>query len=221
MKIKVASKLKGKLNISCVPGNFRANDEIDFTKEQVESLDVQGFLNSGLLEFVDKKDEKFRTLTVECKNISRSLLMFSWGSNIRPTQVFFVTNEQSNSKEFKQFVEVGKISLVSKNVEIPIKNKTKEKEVKKSKTIKRISDNAEELSNKAYVVNPNNEKIIKETPKDVYVHNPVKDSNKIPIESPLFDIEEETGGIEFVDKKQAKERLLKTQKSVQMRQKVE
>jgi len=189
MKMKVVSTMKGKLTIPYVYGSYKAGEEVSLTKDQVESSDIQNLLNIGLIEFVDKKDKKAEESLISYKNLTKSILSFSWGSTIRPSQTFFLSNKNAESTEVEQLVKAGKMCKSLKS----------DKET--DKKIKKVSEK------QPYIVNPNKEKTEKIVSKDVHIHVP-----KNIKESSLFEDSEE---LEFVDIKQAKERLAKTKKSLQ------
>lgn len=218
MKLKVSDTLKGKLAIPFVYGDFKAGDPVELNNEQVESTEIQSLIGAGLL-LMDEKAKKIAEVMVEYKNETKTIIMFSWGLTVRPLQKFFIPKKHITSLEVTQFVKNNKISLSEKIIVKEAKEVTKT--VKKSKTIKRInSDSIQDKDEKGvYVVDPNNENLLnKPLPKGVYVHQPGKESKNRGVEAQIQEIDKElSNGVEFVDLKQAKERLIKTQKTIESR----
>lgn len=203
IKMKVSENFKGKLSISDLNRTFKAGDEIEFTKEQLETVEIYNIISTGFIEFLNKKDESKVKPLVKYKNLTKTILNFSFGSSIKPSQTFFLSLKNTESKEVKDFIKEGKIGVVKEDEN-------------KSKTIKRVGAETKTLKNKPYVVNHNEESTKKEIPKGMYVHDPKKGQQKeSSIEQQLAELDERNSdGMEFVDLKQAKERLLKTQKSI-------
>ena len=173
---------------------------------------------------VSKSDKKkIEELMIEFSNESRGILVFSWGLTVRPAQRFFLPKKYAESFEFLQYVRSGKVLAIEKDGEVKKEETPKsQKTEKKSKTIKRIGSDHELEATKngnAYIVNPNGEDLTnKANPKGTYVHNPNKGKVPSSIDEQIAEIDRENdGGLEFVDQKQAKERLIQTKKSIESR----
>ena len=228
MKLNVVETLKGKLSISFLPGSYKAGDLVEVTAEQLEFAETQGLINAGLL-LIDKSElPKGKKKAVEgmseFSNESKGILVFSWGLTVRPAQRFFVPKKHAEGLELLQYIRSGKVLAVNADGEVQKqetpKSEKQEKTEKKSRTIKRVGrDEESESKNGVYVVNPNGEDLVnKANPKGTYVHNPNKGKAPSSIEERIAEIDRENdGGIEFVDQKQAKERLIQTQKSIESR----
>lgn len=227
MKLNVVETLKGRLSISFLPGSYTAGDLVELTLDQLEFAETQGLISAGLL-LIDKSEaskgkKKIKESMVEFSNESKGILVFSWGLTVRPAQRFFVPKKHAESLEVLQYVRSGKVLPVEGNGEVKKEEAPKaQKTEKKSKTIKRIGRDEEveaTENNGAYVVNPNEEDLVnKANPKGTYVHNPNKGKVPSSIEERIAEIDRENdGGLEFVDQKQAKERLLQTKKSIESR----
>jgi len=216
MKMKVVSTMKGKLSLPHLYGDFKAGDEVEFTKEQMETLEVQNVISAGLIEFSDKKDKNISESSHEYKNLTKTILSFSFGLSVRPLQKFYLSTKYLELPEIKQSIRDGKIQSVNFVNNIEVDNK--EAKTKKNKSIKRVGSDV--TKNKPYVVDPNGDSAKKETPKGMYVHNPKKGYNKeASIEQQIAELDERNSeGMDFADVKQAKERLLKTQKAIRSKQ---
>jgi len=210
MKLNVVETLKGKLVLSFLPGSYIAGNVIEVTIDQFEFPETQGLISSGLL-LLDKSEQsksskkKLAESMVEFSNESRGILVLPWGTVVRPSQRFLTTKKQAESLEIVQYIKSGKV--------LPIDDAKNKKIESKSKTIKKIVDD------KVYVVNPNEDKMDnKAVPKGSYVHNPNKGKRASAVEEQISEIDKNSdGGLEFVDQKQAKERLLQMQKSINSR----
>lgn len=225
MKLNVVKTLKGRLSISFLPGSYTAGDLVELTSDQLEFAETQDLISAGLL-LIDKNEaskgkKKIKESMVEFANESKGILVFSWGLTVRPAQRFFIPKKHAESLEVLQYVRSGKVLAVEANGEVKKEAPKTQKAEKKSKTIKRIG--RDEIGategNGAYVVNPNEEDLVNKTsPKGTYVHNPNKGKVPSSIEERIAEIDRENdGGLEFVDQKQAKERLLQTKKSIESR----
>ncbi len=207
MKIVVSPVLKGKFGFSFIYGSFTAGQEIPLTKEQIDSFEVQNALRSGLIQSVGGSAINEQAIT-EYKNISKTIQAFGFGVSARPGQVFIIDSKYNNHSEIQLALKEGRIV---KNEESK-SNKSSKKD-SAPKKIKLVSN-----KNKPYVVDPNSELDNKTNPKGVYIHDPNKNQKNIsPIEKQILDleIEENEDGMNFVDRNQSKEKLLKMSKKIQ------
>lgn len=206
MKIIVSPVLKGKFGFSFIYGSFVAGQEIPLTKEQIDSFEVQNALRSGLIQAIGGSAINEQSIT-KYKNISKTIQAFGFGASARPGQVFVIDSKHNNHSEIQLALKEGRI----------VKNeKGKSKKDSSSKKIKLVSN-----KNKPYIVNPNSELEGKTKAKGVYVHDPNNNQKDLsPIEKQILDLEKEESedGMNFVDRSQSKEKLIKMSKNVQGKQ---
>lgn len=199
MKIKVADSVKGKLNIVGLPGTLLAGQEADLTKEQFLSYQVQGLLKSGVLQSSSYKP----SASSQYKNNTGNKVRMPWGQIIGPNQVFDVELGNASSVHFTNLVKEGFVSLFENS-----KTEEKPKAVKEKKS--KIVDKTPK-SMKDVVAS-------QKPPKDTYIHDPgVK--TKAYVENRIAEIDKDLEEGNFVDKKQARDRLLKMQSSLRNQQK--
>jgi hypothetical protein len=198
MKIKVADSVKGKLSIIGLSKTLLAGQEVDLTKDQFSSHQVQSLLKSGILQSSNYKP----TNNIQFKNNSRNKIRMPWGQFVGPNQVFDVEINNSVTVQFVNLVNEGLVSEFKKQDE---KEEVVVVKEKKNKSVNKAPKDMNKVVSSQKV------------PKDTYIHDPkikTKNSIKNKIEEIDKDLEE---GV-FVDKKQTRERLLRMQKNLRNQQ---
>lgn len=203
MKFKVSSTMKGKICFGAATRDFKADEVFDIPEDRVSDSDIQFAMKNGIIKSLDNL-LPIKHAMVEFRNLTDSTIIIgSTGIRASANEKFDVLASIVDSEDIQSAIKSGHI------IQESLKNKVKQsgkKMGRPKKSEKAVEENTLDDSSTFFKV-----------PKGVTIARPDlnSESPSSKINAILdLDRDDNDSGLKFVDKEQAKEKMLKLQKII-------